>query len=137
MAAVRQVGLATALGACRCTEGRSCCASRPAALQREECLPKEWPWCQLSALLRTVAPNQPSCDQAQSSTLSQGGAGFLQGALGAGQSAAVDLDGAHTTAARRAASALSLASAPRSMPCREAEHGELARFVEQAVSAGG
>lgn len=66
----------------------------------------------------------------------QGGTVFTQGALGAAQSAAVHLDGAHSTAARRAQTALSLAHAPKSMPCREGEHADIARFVEQAVSTG-
>ena len=66
----------------------------------------------------------------------QGGAVFTQGALGAAQSAAVDLQGAHSTAARRAQTALSLAHAPKSMPCREAEHADILRFVEQAVTTG-
>ena len=67
----------------------------------------------------------------------QGGAALMQGALGASQSAAVDLDGAKSTAPRRAQAALSLAHAPKSMPCRENEHADILRFVEQAVASGG
>ena len=66
----------------------------------------------------------------------QGGAVFTQGALGAAQSAAVNLEGAHSSAARRSQTALSLAHAPKSMPCRETEHADIAQFVEQAVTTG-